>query len=467
MAKNNFDELASLHEELQYNSRKNLFKSKPNEEKYQKLGKNYIFNYYAKKLANNEDEYVQRSIEVINKSIKGKKIENISSPEDISLASPSNTKSEYKDLKKKIQYEEIAHFVKQDLSKELVILEENKIKYAAQIAELRSKETLSKFENKKIKRLNIKNTRNNIRIKDVNSFIKNKATYKKVYLSDEPPLSTAGWVKLFITYGILIFWAMLIIWPLFELVKSTTNNAAVQYLDTSDYSFGFNSFSRLFSETDYIKWITNTLIVAGITSAFTVVLALLMGYAFSRFRFKGKKTSLLSVMLVQMVPTMASLTVFYVIYTILNQSYKISGLTVLILIYIGGGVAGNTFIMKGYMDSISMEIDEAAKIDGLSQWRIFTRIIVPLTKPMIALVALWSFIGPFGDYILPGLLLGTDTTKYTVAKGLNTLVHGNPRVVDQPAFAAGSILIAVPISILFISLRKFLVGGITAGGVKG
>jgi arabinogalactan oligomer/maltooligosaccharide transport system permease protein len=111
----------------------------------------------------------------------------------------------------------------------------------------------------------------------------------------------------------------------------------------------------------------NTIYVSVITSICTIFSALFMGYAFSRFRFKGRKSSLLSVMLLQMIPTLSALTVFYVLYTVLKQNYAISGLTILIFIYIGGGVAGNTFIMKGYMDSISIDIDEAAKIDGLSQ----------------------------------------------------------------------------------------------------
>jgi arabinogalactan oligomer/maltooligosaccharide transport system permease protein len=113
-----------------------------------------------------------------------------------------------------------------------------------------------------------------------------------------------------------------------------------------------------------------------------------MGYAFSRYRFKGKKASLFTIMIIQMIPTLAALTVFYVLYVMLKDNFGISGKTVLIIIYVGGGMAGNTFIMKGYMDSISQEIDEAAKIDGLSNLKIFIKIIIPLSKPMIALIIL-------------------------------------------------------------------------------
>lgn len=462
----NIQEIAVLHEELDYRPRIS-FKSKDNPEKYLKKAQIAVFKRIAEINKNQklDKEIATKTIEDIEKNIIKNKVKSIASPEQVDLRRKYVNSKELKDLKKKLKYHEISSSMKIILEKELVQLTETKVKIEAKLKEQESKERNGYFNSKTNDRLNIALAKNRVRTKDVKSFINNGATYRKVYLSDEPPLTSIGWIKLFISYGLMLFWAVIIIWPLAELVKATTNNAATIYLNIDAYKFGFDSFKRLFSDTDYLIWLKNTLIVAGITSAATVALALLMGYAFSRFRFKGKKTTLLSVMVLQMVPTMASLSVFYVLYTIMKDSMDVSGTTVLILIYIGGGVAGNTFIMKGYMDSISKEIDEAAKIDGLSQWRIFTRIIIPLTKPMIALVALWSFIGPFGDYILPGLLLG-KSEDYTLARGIRQLID-DPYKTDQPAFAAGAIIVAVPISMLFIALRKFLVGGITAGGVKG
>ena len=465
MRDKNLQEIAILHEELEYRP-KISFKSKDNEEKYSSLAKKVIFNR-IKSLGSDsklDQEIIKKTLDDIKTNIINNKKIDFTSFEEVELKKSISNKKELKDLKKKVMYHELSSSMKVILTKELTQLEERKVKLTSKQESYESKKS-NYFNNKMKDKLNIAIAKNNLRTKDVKSFISNGATYRKVYLSDEPPLTPAGWIKLFISYGLMIFWAMLIIWPLAELFRATTNDLAIDYLNKSDYKFGFDSFNRLFNNTDYTKWLTNTIIIAAITSAITVFLALLMGYAFSRFRFKGKKTSLLSVMILQMVPTMASLTVFYVLYTILNQKMGLSGHVVLILIYVGGGVAGNTFIMKGYMDSISKEIDEAAKIDGLSQWRIFTRIIIPLTKPMIALVALWSFIGPFGDYILPGLLL-SKSEDFTLARGLRTLTT-DPQHIDQAAFAAGAIIVAVPISCLFIALRNFLVGGITAGGVKG
>ena len=137
----------------------------------------------------------------------------------------------------------------------------------------------------------------------------------------------------------------------------------------------------------------------------------------------------------------------------------------LILIYAAGGIASNTFILKGYIDSVSTELDDAARIDGCSNMEVYRLIIMPIARPMLAIIALWSFIGPFMDYMLPSILL-TNPQDYTLATGLFTLID-DVRTMNQPAFAAGGLLTAIPIIILFISLQKELVSGLSSGSVKG
>ena len=137
----------------------------------------------------------------------------------------------------------------------------------------------------------------------------------------------------------------------------------------------------------------------------------------------------------------------------------------LILIYAGGGIAGNTIILKGYLDSISTELDDAAKIDGCSSMKIYRLIIMPIARPMLAIIGLWSFIGPFGDYLLPKVLLNSSA-DYTLAAGLQTLIT-DERTINQPAFTAGALLTAIPIVILFIVLQKQLVSGLSNGATKG
>lgn len=195
-----------------------------------------------------------------------------------------------------------------------------------------------------------------------------------------------------------------------------------------------------------------------------VFVTAMVGYAFSRFRFKGKRVSLMTVMLIQMIPTVSSFIVFYVMFQLLHEKFKIPGQLMIIFIYVGGGIPGNVFVLKGFLDNISTDIDDAAKIDGCSIWMVFTRVIIPLAKPMLSVIALWSFIGPFGDVLLPKLLLD-DPEEWTMATGLNSLLNQSG-VISQGAFAAGSLLVAVPISTLFIMLQGNITSGLS-GGVKG
>ena len=210
----------------------------------------------------------------------------------------------------------------------------------------------------------------------------------------------------------------------------------------------------------------NTIIIAVTTAVLTLIIVSFTGYAYSRYRFKGRKASLMAIMLIQTIPSFAGITAYFTIHSIVSDLLPIfSRQMMLILIYTGGSIASNTFILKGYIDSISPELDDAAKIDGCSNFQIYRLIIMPIARPMLAIIALWSFIGPFMDYLLPRVLL-TNPQSYTLAAGLFTLIN-DFRTINQPAFAAGGLLTAIPIVILFISLRKQLVSGLAQGSIKG
>ena len=162
----------------------------------------------------------------------------------------------------------------------------------------------------------------------------------------------------------------------------------------------------------------------------------------------------------------AGITAYFTLHSIISAVVPVfSRQMMLIMIYSGGGIAGNTFILKGYIDSISTELDDAARIDGCSSMQVYRLIIMPIARPMLAIIALWSFIGPFMDYLLPRVLL-TNPSSYTLAAGLFTLMS-DFRTMNQPAFAAGGLLTALPIVALFIVLQKQLVSGLSQGSVKG
>ena len=267
----------------------------------------------------------------------------------------------------------------------------------------------------------------------------------------------------FFTYIYLILLAIFIIYPLLITASSAFKAGNITAFNLNfDATWTLDNFRRLFTETLYGEWYMNTMIIALITMVIQVAIITLAGYTYSRYRFIGRKRSLMFFVVIQMVPTTAALSAFYVmalLFGALDQSWF------LIFIYIGGGIPMNTWLMKGYFDTIPIDLDESAKLDGAGHLRVFFQIVLPLVKPMLAVQALWAFMAPFGEFMLARFLLRTPE-NFTVAIGLQTFIN-NPMNQKVALFAAGAILIAVPISILFFMLQKNFVSGLTAGGTKG
>ncbi|HFN2969012.1 TPA: sugar ABC transporter permease [Streptococcus pyogenes] len=266
------------------------------------------------------------------------------------------------------------------------------------------------------------------------------------------------------TYLYLISLVIVILFPILVTVSS-----AFRPGNTTAFSFHFDgpwtlsNFKTLFQDTLYLRWYWNTLIVAFFTMLIQVTVITLTGYAYSRYNFFGRKKSLIFFLVVQMVPTMAALTAYFVmawLFNALNQYWF------LILIYVGGGIPMNAWLMKGYFDTVPYDLDESAKLDGSGHFRTFYQIVLPLVRPMIAVQSLWAFMGPFGDFMLAKFLLRAQE-NYTVAVGLQSFITNDARNPKVTLFAAGAILIAVPISVLFFFLQKNFVSGLTSGGTKG
>ena len=267
-----------------------------------------------------------------------------------------------------------------------------------------------------------------------------------------------------LTYLYLISLAIVILFPILVTVSS-----AFRPGNTTAFSFHFDgpwtlsNFKTLFQDTLYLRWYWNTLIVAFFTMLIQVTVITLTGYAYSRYNFFGRKKSLIFFLVVQMVPTMAALTAYFVmawLFNALNQYWF------LILIYVGGGIPMNAWLMKGYFDTVPYDLDESAKLDGSGHFRTFYQIVLPLVRPMIAVQSLWAFMGPFGDFMLAKFLLRAQE-NYTVAVGLQSFITNDARNPKVTLFAARAILIAVPISVLFFFLQKNFVSGLTSGGTKG
>lgn len=237
-----------------------------------------------------------------------------------------------------------------------------------------------------------------------------------------------------------------------------------------DFStLNLDNYRRLLLEEPFLLWMGNTLMISALASTVAIAVTTLAGYAFSRFRFTGRKNGLLLMILLQMFPACMSMVA---IFRILQHLGPISGgwiginsLFGLALVYIGGGIPFNTWMIKGYIDSLPKELEESAYLDGATSWQTFTQVIFPLLGPILAVVAVFNFITPYSDFVFPSVLL-FDEPKYTLAVGMQGFISGNFSA-NWGLFAAASILGSLPILILFFSLQRFLVQGLTQGAVKG
>ncbi|MDA1477076.1 sugar ABC transporter permease [Bacillus changyiensis] len=274
---------------------------------------------------------------------------------------------------------------------------------------------------------------------------------------------TARIVNQMLTYLFMTLLSIIIIYPILITASSAfrPGNVAAFVLDFSG-SWTLEHFRELFQKTFYLDWYGNTLIIAISVMVLQVTIVTLAGYTYSRYRFAGRKNSLIFFLIIQMVPTMAALTAFYVLAMLIGALDQYWFLTAL---YIGGGIPMNTWLMKGYFDTVPREIDEAARIDGAGHLRIFASIVLPLVKPMLAVQGLWAFMAPFGDFLLAKFLLRSPE-RLTIAVGLQSFIS-NHQEQKVALFAAGAILAALPICLLFFFLQKNFVSGLTTGGTKG
>ncbi|MBN1964470.1 MAG: sugar ABC transporter permease [Anaerolineae bacterium] len=218
----------------------------------------------------------------------------------------------------------------------------------------------------------------------------------------------------------------------------------------------------------FMKWMWNSVKLATITSILSVLVSALSAYSFSRFRFRGRRGMLLTVFLVQVFPNSLTMVATFLLVQEIGNYIPSLGLGShggLILVYLGGAMGINTWLMKGFFDSIPRELDESAMIDGASHWRTFWTIIVPLVRPILAVVGILTFIGTYGDYLI-ALLLIKDKDLYTLAVGLSIFI-GDQYSQKWGVFAAGALLGAIPIVIMYLVLQDFIVGGLTQGAVKG
>jgi len=266
-------------------------------------------------------------------------------------------------------------------------------------------------------------------------------------------------------YLVLAIMFVIIAYPLVWTIGMSLNPGTSLYsakIIPDNWSLVHYKWLLTSENSNYLTWYKNSVIVAVANSFFSVVLTALIAYAFSRYKFVGRKYGLYMFLLLQMFPALMGMVALYILLNAIGLTDSLYGL---LLIYLGGQIPFNAWLVKGYFDTIPKELDEAAKIDGAGHLRVFWTIMLPLAKPILAVVALFNFMAPFMDFLLPRIVL-TSPENFTLALGLFNFIN-DQFSTNFTRFAAGAILIAIPISIVFLFLQRYLISGLTAGGTKG
>jgi arabinogalactan oligomer/maltooligosaccharide transport system permease protein len=229
-----------------------------------------------------------------------------------------------------------------------------------------------------------------------------------------------------------------------------------------------DNFVDLLRDTSYARWFGNSMLIAGLAAVAAVFVSTMAAYAFSRMRFRGRRVGLLALLLIQMFPQFLAIVTIFLMFTTITEYWPAVGFntpTGLMMLYLGGALGANTWLTKGFLDTVPKELDESATVDGASHVQIFFRIMLPLITPILAVTALLVFIATINEFLIANVFLTRDSAK-TLTVGMYGMITGQ-RNANFGMFAAGTLLTAIPTVLVFQILQRYIVHGLTAGAVKG
>ncbi len=270
-------------------------------------------------------------------------------------------------------------------------------------------------------------------------------------------------VTVVVLYAILIGAIIFAIFPIYFVVQAAFRPGNQLYSTTLQLfpaNPTIDNFTYIFTQTPFPTWLLNSIKVGILTTIFTLVITISAGYALSRFRFRGRSSVLTMMLTLQAFPALLGI---FAIYLILNALGLINTHLGLVLAYSIGGITFNTWNLKGYFDTIPIDLEEAAMIDGCTPTQAFWRVMLPLARPVIAVTALFGFLSGWGEFVLASLIL-YDENLYTAALGIIGLQDGYR--TPWGWFAAASLVFSIPVVILFLFLQRNLVSGLSQGAVK-
>jgi ABC-type maltose transport system permease subunit len=274
-------------------------------------------------------------------------------------------------------------------------------------------------------------------------------------------------LRLIVAVIMIIFSIFPILWMI-SASLNPTGSLATQNLIPDNPGFGNYRTLLTSGEFPFWTWFGNSIKISTITSLLSLAITTIAAYAFSRFRFRGRQTMLKAILLIQVFPSLLALVATFLMVSQMGDVIPFLDLDThasLILVYLGGAMGINIWLMKGYLDTIPRDIDESAMVEGASDWQIFTRLILPLLRPILIVVAIINYIGTYGEFVLARVLLRSNET-YTLMVGLQ-IFAGAQFTQRWGVFAAGALIGALPIMIIYLALQDQIVGGLTQGAVKG
>lgn len=284
-------------------------------------------------------------------------------------------------------------------------------------------------------------------------------------------MTTTRRINVTIKLVIAILTALFSLYPV-AYILSAALNPSNSLVNTSIIPAGATlaNFQGLLNDPQHPwpRWIFNSIVVSGLSAIIIVALTALASYSFSRFRYRGRRTGLLTILLVQLFPNTLAIVSLFLLLQQIGNIIPILGLNTLgglILIYSGGALGFNTWLMKGFFDSIPRELDDSAMVDGATRFQTFRTIILPLARPVLAVIGILTFIGTYGDFIVARVML-KSSENYTLAVGMALFIQGQYSK-QWGVFAAAALVGALPIVIVFFALQKQLISGLSQGAVKG
>lgn len=265
---------------------------------------------------------------------------------------------------------------------------------------------------------------------------------------------------------VMIFFALFpVAWAISASLNPTGNLASQTLIPANA---GLDNYRKLFTDYKFTLWIWNSMKVSVTVTLLSVLITTTTAFGFSRFRFYGRGTLLKSILLIQVFPAILAMVAIFALLQQLGSVLPFLGLNTLTglgFIYLGGAMGINIWLMKGFFDTVPMDIDESAMVDGATHWQTFWMLLFPLVRPVVIVVGLLTFISVYGEFLLARILL-TSSDKYTAMLGLYQM-QANQFSTNWGVFCAGAILAAIPIVILYLLLQDYIVGGLTSGAVKG